>query len=238
MSCEPDIPCNVGSYYTQYLWDVDCLLCSFQKGGCKATACGQNWPVGQVYGDPTKNWIGHGTRVWLLKHGEDPHDKLSESLILAKDYFRGEHGFDGRGHFTLRNYNGHWALERFLPAQTIPFALSNAMAMKTQEAVRWFFDTEAMLSDPGPGLRAVGAEEIAQRINGYQIFIDKETARPWNKEKYLVLPPLCELPEEQQRRLVYHWERLWWGFLDRHPAWRWTPSLGFYKADEEIWPLV
>ena len=246
MSCSPDLRCNVGNLYHPFTegYPVGCILCGYQASGCKTTACGQSWPPGTVYGEPTKDWVGHGTKIWLLQHGGDPHPKINESLILAKDGFRGEPGFTGAGHFTLRDYGGHWALERFLPAQTIPFVLSNAMARKVDEAVRWFFDTDAMLDDPVPYRRwgsavpGISKEEIAERLDGYQFFIDKETNRSWNQEKFLVLPPLRELPEEQKRRLVQWFDRLHFDFLDLHPDWRWTPMMGFYKVGEEVFRLV
>lgn len=241
MSCFPELRCNVGHFYSPWYTSEECFLCGIQKSGCKTTGCGQNWPPGAGYGQPTDAWIGHGTQIWLLTHGADgvAPQNIDTALMFAKDWFRGQPpNFDGRGHYTLRCYGGHWALERFLSAQTIPFALSDAMMRKTDDAVRWFFDTDAMLDDPVPYRRDIMETEIAERIQGYQDFIDKETRRPWNQERYLVLPPLRELPYEQQRRLVGWWDRLWWDFLDLHPDWRWTPLLGFWQVGERIFPLI
>lgn len=244
MSCSPDLRCNVGNYYQPWFDPANCLLCGFQRNGCKTTSCGQSWPPGTVYGEPTKDWVGHGTKVWLMQHGGDPHPQIHEALIQAKDWFRREPNFTGMGHFTLRDYGGHFALEGFAPAQTIPFALSNAMMRKTDEAVRWFFDTDAVLDDPTPYRRwgstvpGISKEEIAVRLDGYQFFIDKETNRSWNQTNFLALPPLRELPEEQQRRLVQWWDRFWFDWLEMHREYRWTPMLGFWKRDEEIFPLI
>jgi hypothetical protein len=175
--------------------------------------------------------------VWLLKHVDDPEPLIREALIRAKEWYWGNPpNFDGRGHFVLRNYDGHWALERFLSSQTMPFSLSNAMAFVANEAVQWFFDPSKMLPDPEPHRRQIGWDEIIERIAGYQYFIDKETRRQWQNLE--ALPPLCKLPFEQQHRLVHTWDQIWWGWLDRHPAWRWTPALGFYRADEKVYPLI
>jgi hypothetical protein len=174
-----------------------------------------------------------------MKHVEDPESDLPAALIQAKEWFGGCYPAEGgRGHFTLKDYQGHWALERFLAAKTVPFALSNAMVAITDDAVRWFFDPSKMLDDPAPLHREIGAEEIKRRLEAYQSFIDKETRRPWNQQNFEVLPPLTELPPEQQRRLVGWWERLHFDFLDMHPDWRWTPQMGFWKTGERIFPLV
>lgn len=248
MSCVKEIPCNIApASVLTYLGGAQfgmedtphpssCYLCLVQKQYARTTSCPTNWPDGTIYGTPQPNWKGHGTSIWLMNHGPEPED-VEAALVSAREWFQGARGSEPHGHYKLRQYGGHWGLERFEAAKTIPFPLSNAITMMTDDAAKWFFDPEKMLDDPIPYRRDIPDEEVRRRIAGYQHFIDKETQRAINQKMYLPLPSLVELPYEQQRRLVQWWDALWLDFLDFHSGWRWTPRLGFWQAAETVYPL-
>jgi hypothetical protein len=220
-----------------------------QSISCRVVDCVLNCPLDNNL--RSRHIAGHKTKVWILNHGgpEDGFATLPGGLHLARSYFFGE-SYGGpdlspefpRGHFTLRYYteegheDGHFGLEMFDASDTVPFALADAMMWVTQDAIQWFFDPEKMISDPLPYRRQISQEEITERLRGYQYYIDVETRRDYNRT-VLPLPSLTELPEEIQRRLVQHWDRLWWDWLDLHPDYCWIPMLGFWHADEMIFYL-
>lgn len=249
MSCIQEIPCNITptsvlTYLGAAQFGLEdtpdpsaCYLCLSQKQYSRTVPCLSHWPDGDVYGVPQPGWKGHGTSIWIMNHGPVPED-VEAALASAREWFQGVRGGEPRGHYKLQLYGGHWGLERFEAAKTIPFPLSNGIAWKANDAVMWFFDPERMLEDPIPYRRDISDEETRRRIEGYQYFIDRETQRALNQKTYRELPPLRELPYEQQRRLVQWFDRLWNDFLDFHPDWRWTPALGFWRAAETIYPLT
>lgn len=219
-----------------------------QRANVKVLDCGSYYPTDNE-GYLLLEHKGHKTKVWLLNHGgpDDGQVTLPGAIHLARSFFFGP-GFGGfgasddlpRGHFVLRYYtdeahdDGHWGLEAFDASDTVPFGLASAMTSITHEAVLWFFDSERVLSDPAPCRRELSPEEIRERLEGYQKWIDVETNREYNQTRYRALPPLTELPEEQQRRLVQWWDRLWFDWLDLHREWRWTPMLGFWRPEHEV----
>lgn len=231
MSCVKEIPCGLTRFANH---QRGCQFCGMVQNGTRSTGCGQAWFTQA----PREEWWGHGTDIWLMDHGHASEEGLSEALTKAREWFTQALGSDGRGYFVVRDYDGHAALELFRPAKTIPLPLSDAIAEITHEAALWFFDLKRLLPDPEPYYHELGEEEIERRLRAYQYWIDKETGRSWNQMRYKILPPLVELPEEQRKRLVGWWDRLWFDFLGQHPDWRWTPALGFWKAAETIYPLT
>lgn len=230
MSCVKEIPCGL----TRFLRSDPCQLCGMVENGNRATGCGQAWYTQH----PQEMWWGHGTDIWLMEHGAASEEDIAAALVQARERFTQAPNNDGRGYFVVRDYNGHAALELFRPAKTIPLPLSDAIAQITHEATLWFFDRAKTLPSAKPFRHPLTRVEILQRVRAYQFWIDKETNRSWNQEKYKILPPLWELPEEQRRRMVRWWNRLWFDWLEQHPAWRWTPKLGFWKVAEKIYPLA
>lgn len=231
MSCVQEIRCGL----TQFLNNSEgCQLCGMRHNNVRATGCGRAWSATS----PRDTWWGHGADIWLMEHGTPSEEDIQAALAEAREWFCASPLHDGRGHFKLRDYDGHAALELFKPTHTIPIPLSDALAGITDEACLWFFDPERMLPDPAPYRREIGAGEISERLRGYQFFIDKETDRSWNLTRYSKLPPLWDLPEEQQVRLVQWWDRLWHDWLGQHCNWGWSEEVGFWEAGERIYPLT
>ena len=234
MSCEIVLPCNLGTSELPH-----CYFCSMRKVHVRSVNCGHFWTTDR----PDDSWVGHNVNAWILEHGP-AEPQMPGALLLAREFFTRDPGDpalpfyeldDGRGHYTLRDPDGHPYLERFPANKTVPFSLSHAIVNVTDAAIMWFFDTTVTLADPH-ALRRFSDAEVHERLDWYQHFIDIETRRAGQLLK--ALPTLRELPEHLGRRLVEHWERLWFDWIDiHHPEWCWLPAYGFWRRSEIIYPL-
>ena len=241
MSCNPTIPCSVplapppgDGLSCGACLNPQFMVCPFVYDDDDDSSLAPESVINCV---PIK---GHATGIWVLNHGPEP-EGVEANIGMAREWLENWSSIqktaqDLRGHFTLRSYAGHWGLEIFKARLTVPHPLAVAMARITSEATMWFLDPGRLLPEPDTSYREIGDDEVKERIDGYQKFLDKEAVRMVT-HGYSVPPALRELPWGQQQWLVTHWDNLWFGFLDLHSEYRWTPSMGFWVVTETVFPL-